>query len=71
MQQYFWRLCKGMSRDEFIRIPRAVDGIGLYVWDYAAKATISPLGIIPWPVTWLLSFHYKHVFGSAKKGQGP
>ena len=58
-----------MSRDEFKRLPQAAEGICLYVWDYAAKATISPLGIIPWPVVWLLSFHYKHVFGSAKKAR--
>ena len=56
-----------MSRDEFVRIDNAADGQGLYFWDPETCCKTTPLGKIPWPIIWLLSFHYKHIFTNNKK----
>lgn len=58
-----------MSKDELARTLTAGNGEGVYWWDYESRSVLGAGEVVPWPITWLLSFHYKHVHIHPRKPQ--
>ena len=50
-----------MSKAEFARTLVAGDGHGVYWWDFETRSIQGARELVPWPITWILSFHFKHI----------